>query len=96
MREALLCHGVAAQREIAAALSMSVLTLRRRLAAEGTTFKQLSDDTLGALAAELLLEGASVRHVAERLGYSSSSALSVAFKSWTGQSPSAYVRERRG
>ncbi|NUS44952.1 MAG: AraC family transcriptional regulator [Mycobacteriaceae bacterium] len=87
--------GIAAQADVAAELSMSVRTLRRRLADEGTTFREVSDETFGLLAEELLSAGMTVEQVAYRLGYSSASAFANAFRSWKGQTPGRFARDRR-
>ncbi|MBF6177487.1 AraC family transcriptional regulator [Nocardia otitidiscaviarum] len=88
--------GVADQTHIAADLDISVRTLRRRLADEGTTFRELSNETVGMLAEELLVAGLTVEQVADRLGYSSVSAFGSAFRSWKGQSPGHFARINRG
>ncbi|RDI69145.1 AraC family transcriptional regulator [Nocardia pseudobrasiliensis] len=88
--------GLADQSRIAADLDVSVRTLRRRLADEGTTFRELSNETVGMLAEELLVAGLTVEHVADRLGYSSVSAFTSAFRSWKGQSPGQFARANRG
>ncbi|MFE3193600.1 AraC family transcriptional regulator [Nocardia sp. NPDC059240] len=87
--------GIAAQPEVAADLTLSVRTLRRRLADEGTTFREVSEETFGLLAEELLDAGLTVEQVAERLGYSTASAFTHAFKSWKGEPPGRYTRNRR-
>jgi len=94
----LLIHrgGVADQVHIAADLDISVRTLRRRLAGEGTTFREVSNETVGLLAEEMLIAGLTVEHAAERLGYSSVSAFTSAFRSWRGQSPGQFARIHRG
>ncbi|NNH69527.1 AraC family transcriptional regulator [Nocardia uniformis] len=97
VRELLIHHGrVADQTRIAADLDISVRTLRRRLADEGTTFRELTTETIGMLAEELLVAGLTVEHVADRLGYSSVSAFTSAFRSWKGQSPGLFGRAHRG
>ncbi|NNH75975.1 AraC family transcriptional regulator [Nocardia uniformis] len=88
--------GVADQSHVAADLDVSVRTLRRRLADEGTTFRELSNETIGMLAEELLVAGLTVEQVADRLGYSSVSAFGSAFRSWKGQSPGHFARNNRG
>ena len=62
---------------------------------EGITFRELENETFGVLAEELLAAGLSVAQVAARLGYSSSSALTHAFKSWKGMAPGSFARSRR-
>ncbi len=97
VRELLIRHGgVTDQSRVAADLDVSVRTLRRRLADEGTTFRELSNETVGMLAEELLVAGLTVENVAERLGYSSVSAFTSAFRSWKGQPPGHFARVHRG
>ncbi|MFJ1457291.1 AraC family transcriptional regulator [Nocardia wallacei] len=97
VRELLIRHGgVTDQSRVAADLDVSVRTLRRRLADEGTTFRELSNETIGMLAEELLVAGLTVENVAERLGYSSVSAFTSAFRSWKGQPPGHFARVHRG
>ncbi|MEU8899914.1 AraC family transcriptional regulator ligand-binding domain-containing protein [Nocardia sp. NPDC048505] len=88
--------GMAEQARIAVALNLSVRTLRRRLAEEGTSFRELSNETLGLLAEELLGAGLTVENVADRLGYSSVSAFTSAFRAWHGLSPGNFARVKRG
>ncbi|WP_158675525.1 AraC family transcriptional regulator [Nocardia stercoris] len=97
VRQLLIRHGgVTDQTHIAADLDLSVRTLRRRLADEGTTFRELSTETIGLLAEELLTAGLTVEQVADRLGYSSVSAFATAFRSWKGQPPGHFARTHRG
>lgn len=83
---------------VAAALSMSERTLRRRLAASGTRYQALLDEVRQALAEELLETGMlPVEDVAQRLGYAESSSFIHAFKRWRGETPVQYrdrVRRR--
>ncbi|MFI5776710.1 AraC family transcriptional regulator ligand-binding domain-containing protein [Nocardia sp. NPDC051570] len=97
VRELLIRHrGVTAQTRVAADLGVSVRTLRRRLADEGITFRELNNETMGMLAEELLLAGLTVEQTADRLGYGSASAFTSAFRSWKGQSPGLFARANRG
>ncbi|MBL1078333.1 AraC family transcriptional regulator ligand-binding domain-containing protein [Nocardia sp. 2] len=94
VRALLLRYGGAAdQPTIAADLHTSVRTLRRRLAEEGTTFRELACETTGILAEELLATGLTVDTVASRLGYTSVSAFAAAFRDWKGQTPGRFARE---
>ncbi|MFE3702418.1 AraC family transcriptional regulator ligand-binding domain-containing protein [Nocardia tengchongensis] len=93
VRALLMRHGRAIdQAAIAADLHMSVRTLRRRLADEGTTFRELACETTGLLAEELLATGFTVDTVATRLGYTSVSAFATAFRVWKGQTPGQFAR----
>ncbi|WP_063712710.1 AraC family transcriptional regulator [Nocardia concava] len=96
VRALLMRHGRAVdQAAVAADLHMSVRTLRRRLAEEGTSFRELSCETTGLLAEELLANGLTVDTVATRLGYTSVSAFTTAFRDWKGQTPGQFAQHRR-
>jgi AraC-like DNA-binding protein len=75
---------------------VSSRTLKRRLAEEGTTFKELADHARREEAlrlvggTELALEA-----VAERLGYSDLANFSRAFRRGVGATPGAYRRAAR-
>ena len=80
---------------VADELSMSASTLKRRLADEGTTFRELRETSLRERAVLRLLERtATVSEIASDLGYSDLTNFSHAFKRWTGQSPSQFQREQ--
>ncbi|GAA1355214.1 AraC family transcriptional regulator [Saccharothrix algeriensis] len=83
--------GVVGLENVAARLGVSAPTLRRRLAAEGTTFREVREQLLRDQAvASLVRGGESVEELALRLGFSEASAFHRAFKRWTGNSPGAY------
>lgn len=72
-------------------LGMTARTLRRRLAAEGTSFRKLVDDLRLTLAKDFLQSGGmSATQIAERLGYADASSLFHAFKRLTGGTPRSY------
>jgi AraC-like DNA-binding protein len=77
--------------EAAARLGMGARTLNRRLAAEGTTFAQLRDETRHSMAIQLL-RGTRLRaaEIAEKLGYANASAFTSAFRRWSGEPPSRW------
>ena len=78
---------------IAEKLHISARTLRRRLAAEGTTHQEIVDDLRRELADRYLLdEGLAVSKVAVLLGFSNASAFHRAFKRWFGTSPHQHRR----
>jgi AraC-like DNA-binding protein len=80
---------------IARRLAVSLRSLQRRLAEEGTSFVALLDETRSALARGYLDEDRySVSEITYLLGFAGVSAFSHAFKRWTGSSPSAYRRRR--
>lgn len=82
--------GIAA---VADAMAVHPRTLRRRLADEGTTFRDLLAETRCTLAVQLLAEvGLTVDEVARRLGYAESASFSRAFSGWTGEPPSHFRR----
>lgn len=72
---------------VAAALGLSERTLRRRLAAEGTSYSELLDEVRSGLAAGLLATSLSLDDVALRLGYAEASSLIHAHRRWTGRTP---------
>ncbi|MQA63130.1 MAG: helix-turn-helix domain-containing protein [Actinophytocola sp.] len=81
---------------VAAQLSTSPQTLRRRLAEEGTSYRELKDELRRDIAIAALSGGDdTVEDIAQRLGYSEPSAFHRAFKRWTGSSPGSY-RDRHG
>jgi AraC-like DNA-binding protein len=78
---------------VARRLGVSLRTLQRKLADEGTTFAALLDETRRSLGCGYLEEGRySVTEITYLLGFSGVSGFSHAFKRWTGMSPSAYRR----
>ncbi|MEU4651448.1 AraC family transcriptional regulator [Nocardia fluminea] len=82
---------------IAAALHMSGRTLRKRLAAEGTSFRRLRDEVREHLAEELLITaGLPVEQIARRLGYVEVSSFSQAFRRWKGIGPRAFRKTQSG
>ena len=73
---------------VARALTVSRRTLSRRLAEEGTSFRDLLDDVRRESACALLHDGSrSVGDVAFFLQYSEPAAFHRAFRRWTGQTP---------
>jgi AraC-like DNA-binding protein len=78
--------------EVAAELGTSERSLRRRLAAEGTSFRRLVALERFQQAGELFTAGHTVEQTAVRLGYSEPSAFSNAFKRWSGMSPDTWRR----
>jgi AraC-like DNA-binding protein len=76
---------------VAAELNLHPRTLRRQLAAEGTSFRVLLTEARSALAVDLLRNvGLTVDEVAKRLGYNDAAAFSNAFKRWHGMAPSRF------
>jgi AraC-like DNA-binding protein len=73
---------------VAARLGLSGRSLQRRLAEEGTSFKEVLDSFRRGIARRLLSErDVAVYEVAYLLGYSDPSAFHRAFRRWHGESP---------
>lgn len=82
--------------EVARALHVSPRTLKRKLALEGTTYKELALEEKRELAFMLLQnEAESIESVAEHVGYTDVANFTRAFKQWTGKTPGAYRRAVR-
>ncbi len=78
--------------DVAATLSVSQRTLRRRLQTEGTTYRALVEEVRETLAQELLATGGlTVEQVAIRLGYAETASFTHAFTRWKGLSPRAFT-----
>jgi AraC-like DNA-binding protein len=83
-------HGLGAR------LKVSVRTLHRSLAAEGTSYSRLLDQLRLDIAARHLMDDRmSVAEVAFLVGFSELSAFHRAFKRWTGRTPVAFRAEAR-
>ncbi|MGB5621878.1 MAG: helix-turn-helix transcriptional regulator, partial [Gammaproteobacteria bacterium] len=79
------------QTEVADRLHLSERSLRRRLAAESTSYRKLLNQVRETLARAYLLDtGLRVEEIAERLGYSDAANFSHAFRRWTGTSPGRF------
>ncbi len=75
----------------ARSLHISSRALRRRLHAEGTSFRRLVQQVRKQLACRYLREcELTVDQVARLLGYAETAPFSRAFRSWTGRSPSEF------
>jgi AraC-like DNA-binding protein len=80
--------------DVAAELDVHPRTLRRQLAEESTSFRDLLNEARSTLALDLLGDvGLSVEQVSKRLGYTDTSTFSHAFKRWHGAPPSAFLRK---
>ncbi len=78
---------------VAKRLKMSLRTLNRTLAAEGTTYRRLLGQLRHEAAAQHLANPrTSIAEVAFLLGFSELSAFHRAFKRWTGKTPSEFRR----
>jgi len=87
-------EGIPKQEQIAHRLNLSLRNLQRKLQDQGTSYKQLLDDTRKELAIQYLT--ASRRPIIEigfLLGFTESANFSRAFRRWTGHSPQSYRRQ---
>jgi AraC-like DNA-binding protein len=78
----------------AVAMNMSVATLQRRLATEGTSFQTLKDELRRDIAI-MHLNGSNMTltQLALELGFTDSAAFQRAFKRWVGNAPGTYRRK---
>ncbi|NNE24282.1 MAG: AraC family transcriptional regulator [Rhizobiales bacterium] len=84
----LLPSGRAKAKLVAGELGMTERTMHRRLADEDTSFTKIHERLRRGLAEKYIAEHKlSLQQVAFVLGYADQSAFSVAFKRWTGRSP---------
>jgi AraC-like DNA-binding protein len=89
----LLQQGSPSMAAVARELAMHPRTLRRRLAAEQTSFGDLCDGIRFDMARELLdLTDLPVSEIGTALAYASPSVFSDAFRRWSGLSPLAFRR----
>lgn len=71
-------------------------TLSRHLRAEGTTFRQLSNEALFRVAKQLLTDTSmSLTQISTALNFSEPAAFTHAFRRWSGMAPSAWRRAHR-
>lgn len=82
--------------EVAADLCVAARTLKRRLQDEGSGFQTLLERARSEDAQRLLTQqpGLAVQQVADALGYTDPANFARAFARWTGQTPSAWRRQR--
>ncbi len=83
--------GFLALEDVAERLHVSSRTLKRQLAAQGTTFSDLLDGIRREKALLLLANRSlNIEQVADRLGYSDVANFTRAFRRWTNSTPSAW------
>ncbi|WP_428248304.1 AraC family transcriptional regulator [Ferrovibrio sp.] len=76
---------------IASEMAMTEQTLRRHLRQEGNTFQKIKDSLrLDTAVFHLTNNKYTIAEISERLGFSTPSAFSRAFKGWTGATPESY------
>lgn len=86
--------GALDQKRAATMLDMSVATLRRRLADEGVSFRDLRRDALNDAAKAMLSKRRAIAEIADELGFSDFRSFNRAFRDWNGVTPSAWRTER--
>ncbi len=87
--------GHTAETSIAEAINLSPRTLQRKLQEEGTSYRELLDETRRELAAQYIENSRlSINEITYLLGFSEPSNFSRAFKRWMGVSPRAYRLSR--
>lgn len=83
--------GMCSKEFIAESMGTTAARLSRLLAKEGTSFAELQDKTRQATALSMFSEtGVPISAIAGLLEYSSTTALNLAMKRWTGMTPSEY------
>lgn len=92
-----LSTGVPQAAELAAQMGMSERTFFRRLADEGTSFRDLVREAQASLARDLLAHSdVSIAEVAFLTGFAEQSTFGRAFKRWVGQAPAQFRMSRSG
>ena len=87
--------GRATQGSIASAVHMSTRSLQRRLREEGTSYRELLEETRRELATQYMRQSnLSVNEITYLLGFSEPANFTRAFRRWTGRSPTQYRAER--
>jgi len=82
--------GLSDQAQVAAALGMSVASLRRHLNEDGISFRDLRLNALNQLGQKRLLQGDAIADIAEDLGFSDGRSFARAFRQWNGISPADF------
>ena len=82
--------------EVVLAVGSSAATLRRRLAAEGTSYREIKDSCRRELGLDLLRRSElSIEEISARLDFCDADAFRRAFQTWFGTAPSRYRRASR-
>lgn len=82
--------GLFDQAQVAAALGMSVASLRRHLGEDGVQFRDLRIKALNERAKAQLLKGQAIIDIAVDLGFSDNRSFARAFHQWNGMSPARF------
>lgn len=81
---------------LADAINVSVRSLHRHLAEEGTSLQKLKTELrLESSCRELAQTDLRIKQIAGRVGFRSEASFARAFKQWTGQSPAQYRRSQK-
>lgn len=83
------------QSETSGMLGVSVRMMQYYLQKEGHRFDTIRDASRHKLAKRLLLEGRSIEHVSERVGFAHRQGFSTAFTKWEGTSPAVFRSQNR-
>ena len=95
LSDARAAHGTAER--LASLLHLSVRSLHRKLAEEGSSLQAIKDDIHRRRALELLRRTSlSIKEVAGRAGFTNEKSFSRAFRQWTGETPSDHRRRAAG
>ena len=87
----LLPSGNVTQKDVAKSLNVSLRTLQRRLAEEGTNYSKVLDETRRELAKQYINRSyMPINEIGFLLGFSEPSNFSRAFRRWTGRAPGRY------
>jgi AraC-like DNA-binding protein len=77
--------------QTASALHLSLRTLTRRLAAEGTTFQAIKDELRRDAAIQRLTKtDTPIAVIGQEIGFEDPNTFHRAFRKWTGSTPGAY------
>lgn len=88
--------GRASETLVSELFSISIRTLRRRLAAQGSSFRTLGEEVRGEIARQLLADtNLTATEIAAALEYADASAFTRAFRRWTGTPPTAWRTKLR-
>ena len=82
--------------EVAAALHMSARSLRRKLDAEGSSYRAVLEEARRQMADQLLRSTTmKIEEMAVHLGYADTASFTRAFRRWHGASPGQYREQLR-
>lgn len=91
----LLPLGQCSMGQLASVLGVEPRTLQRRLSEKGLSYRRILNEEREQLARRYLDESeVSLRHLADLLGFEEQSVFSRSFRQWTGQTPTAYMKQR--